>query len=54
MLPPLRPNDATELHGDADALPVDGAIFMSDHYAVFTDVEFMDVFTDEEDGTAAL
>ena len=40
---------ATELHGDADALPVDGAIFASDHYAVFTDVEFKYVYTDEED-----
>ena len=48
VLPPLRPNDATELHGDADALPVDGAIFASDHYAVFTDVEFKYVFTDDE------
>ncbi len=53
VLPPLRPNDATELHGDADALPVDGAIFASDHYAVFTDVEFKYVFTDEEDAALA-
>ena len=28
--------------------PVDGAIFASDHYAVFTDVEFKYVFTDDE------
>ena len=53
VLPPLRPNDATELHGDADALPVDGAIFASDHYAVFTDVEFKYVFTDDESAALA-
>ena len=53
VLPPLRPNDATELHGDADALPVDGAIFASDHYAVFTDVEFKYVYTDHESAALA-
>ena len=40
-------NDATELHGDAD----EGrwtVLFASDHYAVFTDVEFKYVFTDDE------
>ena len=52
VLPPLRPNDATELHGDADALPVDGAIFASDHYAVFTDVEFKAAPLNTQEGAA--